>query len=60
MNIKQNGKADIMIRAFQHPVHTWIVNSSENPDAYFADETLVNKLFVGSGKLLNPSKQSGS
>jgi hypothetical protein len=54
MNIKQNGKADIMVRAFQHPVHAWIINSSENPASYFADETLVNKLFVGSGKLLNP------
>ena len=57
MNIKQSGKADIMVKAFQHPVHSWIINSSENPLAYFADEALVQKLFVGSEKLLTPSKE---
>lgn len=56
MNIKQTGKADILVRAFQHPVHSWIVNSSANPASYFADEELVSKLFVGSSKLLTPSK----
>ncbi len=56
MNIKQTGKADILVRAFQHPVHKWIVNSSANPESYFADEALVSKLFVGSKKLLTPSK----
>lgn len=55
MNIRQNGKADIMVKAFQHPLHKWIVNSSENPLSYFADEELVNKLFIGSKKLLTPS-----
>lgn len=57
MNIKQNGKGDIMVKAFQHPVHKWIINSSENPLAYFADEELVKKLFIGSGKLLTPSEK---
>lgn len=56
MNIKQKGKADILVRAFQHPAHKWIVNSSANPDSYFADEELVSKLFVGSKKLLTHSK----
>ena len=56
MNIKQNGKADVMIKSFQHPVHKWIINSSENPLAYFADEELVKKLFVGKGELLTPSE----
>ena len=57
MNIKQNGKADIMVKAFQHPVHSWIINSSENPVAYFADEALIEKLFAGSEKLLTPSTE---
>ena len=57
MNIKQNGQGDIMVKAFQHPIHKWIINSSENPIAYFADEELVKKLFVGSGKLLTPSEK---
>ncbi len=53
MAIKRNGQADIMVKAFQHPTHKWIINSSENPSAYFADETLIPKLFVGSEKLLD-------
>ena len=56
MNIKQNGKADVMIKAFQHPMHKWIINSSENPLAYFSDEELVKKLFVGREELLTPSE----
>ena len=56
MSISQNGKADIMVRAFQHPTHKWIINSSENPLAYFADEALVKKLFVGKEELLTPSE----
>ncbi len=55
MNIKQNGNVDIIIKAFQHPVHKWIINSSENPLAYFTDEELVKKLFIGKEKLENPS-----
>jgi len=54
MSIKQNGKADIEVRAFQHPVHKWIVHSSANPDSYFGDESLIEKLFVGSEQLLSP------
>lgn len=57
INISQNGKPDIMVKAFQHPIHKWIVNSTENPLAYFADEELVNKLFVGSEKLLTPTEE---
>jgi hypothetical protein len=56
MNIKQNGKADIMVKAFQHPIHKWIINSSENPISFFADEELSNKLFIGSKKLMTNSQ----
>lgn len=56
MNIKQSGKADILVKAFQHPVHNWIVNSSANPESYFTDEALVSTLFVGNSTLLIPSK----
>lgn len=55
MNISQNNQPDIMLKAFQHPVHKWIVNSSDNPLSFFADEELVKKLFVGSEKLLTPT-----
>ncbi|MCG8309371.1 MAG: DUF4340 domain-containing protein [Cytophagales bacterium] len=57
MNISQNGKPDVMIKAFQHPVHKWILNSSENPLSYFADEDLIKKLFIGSEKLLTPTPE---
>lgn len=57
LNISQNGEPDIMVKAFQHPLHKWIINSSVNPQSYFADEELVKKLFVGSGKLLTPSEE---
>ncbi len=55
MVIKQNGKDDVMVKAFQHPEHKWIINSSENPSAYFSDETLMPKLFIGSEKILSGS-----
>jgi len=56
MNIRQNGQPEIMVKAFQHPVHKWIIHSTVNPQAYFADEELINKLFVGKEKLLNPKE----
>ena len=52
ISIKQNSKPDILVKAFQHPVHQWIVNSSENPQSYFAEKELVDKLFVSRDKLL--------
>ena len=51
LTISQNGEADIMVKAFQHPEHQWIINSSVNPLAYFADASLVEKLFVGRNSL---------
>lgn len=54
ISIRQNGGPDVLIKAFQHPVHQWILNSSENPDNYFSDEALLNELFIGKNKLLNP------
>jgi hypothetical protein len=54
MSIKQNGKPDIFVKAFQHPLHQWIINSSENPQSYFADESLMEKLFVGRDTFFNP------
>lgn len=56
LNIRQNGQPDIMVKAFQHPIHKWIVNSSVNPQSYFADEKLIDEIFVGKGKLLNPKE----
>ena len=52
MNISLTNEPDVMVKAFQHPEHKWIVHSSDNPMAYFADEELVKKLFVGREKLM--------
>lgn len=57
MKIQQNGKADIEVKAFQHPIHKWIVQSSENPASYFADEKLADMLFVSSKTLLTPGEE---
>ena len=56
MNISQANEADIMVKAFQHPEHKWIIHSSDNPSAYFADEELLKKLFVGREKLMTGSE----
>jgi hypothetical protein len=56
MSIRQDDQADIEVKAYQHPVHQWIIHSSENPMSYFADKSLIEKLFVGSGKLLAPNE----
>jgi hypothetical protein len=53
MSISQENEPDIMVKAFQHPIHKWIVHSTENPLEYFADEELVKELFVGREKLMN-------
>ena len=52
VSIKQIGKPDVLVKAFQHPVHKWIINSSENPLSYFADEKIVEEIFVSRRELL--------
>lgn len=52
LTLKQSSKPDIVVKAFQHPVHQWIINSSENPASFFADSKIVEELFVGKAKLL--------
>jgi len=56
MNIRQNGKPEILVKAFQHPVHKWIINSSVNPSSYFADEKLIDEIFISKDKLLHPKE----
>jgi hypothetical protein len=56
MKIKQAESADIELKAYQHPTYKWIIHSSENPMSYFADEQLIEKLFVGSKSLTGPKK----
>jgi hypothetical protein len=51
MVIAQNGEADVTVKAFQHPIHKWIVNSSTNPESYFADTALFEELFISKAKI---------
>jgi len=52
LTLKQTSKPDIVVKAFQHPVYKWIINSSENPASYFADPKIVDEMFIGKGQLL--------
>jgi hypothetical protein len=52
--IRERNKPEITVKAFQHPVHQWIINSSLNPDSYFASQKVFSELFVPTGKLLEP------
>lgn len=53
--IVENGNAEVTIKAFQHPVHKWIINSSTNPESYFADDALYNELFISKSGFFNES-----
>ncbi len=52
--ISEKNKPDVMIKAFQHPVYQWIVNSSLNPESYFASQEIFDEIFVPKGQLLMP------
>lgn len=41
---EKNGD-ETTIKAFQHPTHKWILHSSLNPDSYFSDKSIMDKLF---------------
>jgi len=38
LSIRSNGQKEVSIRAFKHPVHTWIIHSSLNPQSLFSDD----------------------
>lgn len=41
----------VAINAFQNG-DKWLLNSSQNPEAYFADTTLLRNIFIGKSKLI--------
>ncbi|MBX2843894.1 MAG: DUF4340 domain-containing protein [Flammeovirgaceae bacterium] len=45
MNAKE--ETIVVLKAFAHPTYNWVIHSSQNPETYFADSALVNKIFVG-------------
>ncbi|NJN28331.1 MAG: DUF4340 domain-containing protein [Cyclobacteriaceae bacterium] len=52
LRLQHSGKADVEIKAFQHPTYRWIIHSSANPSAYFSGQELLEKLFVDKTKLM--------
>ncbi len=47
VDIKTSNQEDQRLEAFQHPVHGFIFHSSYNPESYFSDEKLKERVFVG-------------
>jgi hypothetical protein len=45
---------NVVIEAYSHPIKGYIIHSSTNPASYFSDEKLIERLFIGSTKLLHP------
>jgi len=45
LNLKS--EEDIVVKAYSHPQHQWILNSTLNPEAYFSDDgnNLIKKLY---------------
>ncbi|MCH8318517.1 MAG: DUF4340 domain-containing protein [Bacteroidetes bacterium] len=54
MVIKLSGSKKIEIEAYQHPTYGWVINSSLNPESYFAsdDEGVVKRLFANKVRFL--------
>lgn len=44
--IRSNGEEDILLHLFDGPDGGQILHSSQNPDNYFADTAVINKVFV--------------
>jgi hypothetical protein len=45
---------ETLLEAYSHPKYGYILHSSYNPNTYFSDENLMNKIFKGQSELLNP------
>ncbi len=54
INVIENGKPEISIKAWQHPQHHWVINSSTNSETYFKGDEIIDKLFINNEKLLHP------
>ena len=52
LTIFTHGAENAVIRLFDSPDGESIIHSSQNPENYFADTAVVNKVFVGKGEFL--------
>ena len=58
ISFKLRGSDDIVLDFYPHPEHNWVLRSSVNPEAYFADEQLVKDIAV-SRETLTSSEEGG-
>jgi hypothetical protein len=52
MNAKEH-----IVEAYRHPDYTYIYHSSYNPNAYFSDERISERIFASMEDLLNPPEE---
>jgi hypothetical protein len=57
VDIKTTDQQDQRIEAYQHPLHGFIFHSSYNPESYFSDKKLKDRVFTGMGSLLYPETE---
>lgn len=53
LDISFSNDDNITIEAYGHPSKGYIIHSSTNPESYFSDDALVDRLFIGASSLLN-------
>ena len=59
MTLKVKGEEDVVVEAYKYGQYNWIIHSSKNPDALFADQEgdLTDEIFVSQDQLLNPGEE---
>ncbi len=57
VNVEQTDGHTVQMEAYRHPAHNYVLHSSYNPESYFSDEKLIDRVFVGMETLLNPPEE---
>jgi hypothetical protein len=57
VEIQSKGKESTTVEAYGHPVYNYIYHSSFNPNAYFSDEKINDRIFISMNGLLNPPEE---
>lgn len=55
IEIVANGFGNVIMEAYSHPRYGYILHSSENPNSYFSDMVLAEKIFINQPSLFNIS-----
>lgn len=52
VDIQQNGLENIKLEAYQNPKYNFIFHSTYNPNSWFSDDRIMDRVFIGKNKLL--------